>query len=93
LGKVAQASGALRAERPKPKHANVRVERAILDELTKRFPETEGLSYSSKANVFLRKLLLIADAADELGLARPLPVRAAQVAAQPKVLGEGGGER
>lgn len=46
---------------------SVKVDRDVVDKLTYRFPETAGLSYSSRVNIFLRKLTMLAD---ELCLAR-----------------------
>lgn len=35
----------------------VRVDEELINQLTKLFPETKGLTYSGKINVFLNKLL------------------------------------
>jgi hypothetical protein len=35
----------------------VRVDFHLLEQLTEMFPETKGLTYTAKANLFLKKLL------------------------------------
>jgi len=52
---------------PSRRFVSVKVDRDVVDKLTYRFPETAGLSYSSRVNIFLRKLTMLAD---ELCLAR-----------------------
>lgn len=39
------------------KKITVRVDERLIDQLTELFPETKGLTYSGKINVFLNKLL------------------------------------
>jgi len=39
------------------KRVLVRVDSQLLEQLTKMFPETKGLTYTAKANLFLQKLL------------------------------------
>jgi antitoxin component of RelBE/YafQ-DinJ toxin-antitoxin module len=39
------------------KRVLVRIDSQLLDQLTQMFPETKGLTYTAKANLFLQKLL------------------------------------
>jgi antitoxin component of RelBE/YafQ-DinJ toxin-antitoxin module len=37
----------------------VRIDAELLEQLTDLFPETKGLTYTAKANLFLQKLLKV----------------------------------
>lgn len=52
-----EKSGRPEGKEPKGGFVLVRVDKALLSELMRQFPEVEGISDTAKVNVLLRKLL------------------------------------
>jgi ribose 1,5-bisphosphokinase PhnN len=59
LSENVEKSGRAEGEGPKGGFVLVRVDRALLRELTALFPEVKGISDTAKVDVLLRKLLMM----------------------------------